>query len=140
MSSVVPIQVSGAAVDLSTRYAGSTAVVTSPALAAETIIASVTIPNNIQVASGVRLYGWAAFTVGTGGVSATLKLRQTSTSGATVVSSGALTVVATDLYAIPIMGFDTAPAQGQVYKLTLTIGSGAAASTVSAVLLDATPI
>lgn len=140
MSSIVPIQYSGAAVDLSTRYAGTTTVVASPALAAETIIATVTIPNNIAIASGVRVYGWAAFTVGTSGISATLQIRRTNVTGSVVASSGAVTVVATDLYALPVLGFDAAAPPGTVYKLTLTIGSGAAASTVSAVLLDATPI
>lgn len=139
MSIIVPLNYSAAGIDFTTRFVRSTTVVGSPALAAETIVASVTIPNNVAVVQGVRLEGFVAFTVGTSGVSATVQVRQTSTSGTSVVSTGALTVVATDLYAIPILGFDTAPAQGQVYKLTLTIGSGAAQSAVSAVYLGAMP-
>jgi hypothetical protein len=139
VSAYEPITESAVHIDLTTRYAESTAIVASPALAAETIVASVTIPNNAQVIQGVKVHGWVAFTAGTSGVSANLRVRQTSTSGATVVTSGAVTVVAANLYTLSVVGFDTAPAQGQIYKLTLTIGSGAAQSTDSAVFLDAIP-
>ena len=137
MSSVIPITASATGLDLSSRHAGSVTVVGSPATSGETIVASITIPSTPAIVSGVRLEGWCAFTAGTNGVGATLKLRQTSTSGATIATSGAMTIVATDLYGFTILGFDSAPAAGQVYKLTLTIASGSATSAVSAVYLGA---
>lgn len=137
MSQYVPERLSARGINLSDRVVASTAVVGSPALAAETIVASVTIPSDLQAFSGVLLIGWAAFTVGTSGASAQLIIRQTGTSGTAVADSGAVTVAAGDLYGPTIVGFDTAPAAGQVYKLTLTIASGAAESTVSAVGLTA---
>lgn len=120
-------------VDLSARYVWTTTVDGSPALAAETVIAHLTIPENLDVASVVRLEGWAAFTVGTSGVSGQLRIRQTSTSGTVVANSGALTMTAGDLYAPVILGLDASPGNGQYYVLTLQVASGAAASTVSAV-------
>lgn len=137
MSSTEPITTSGAAVDLSPRMAYSSAVVGSPALAAETIVASVTIPTGITIAQGIQLSGMVAFTGGTSGVSANVRIRQTSVTGSVIVASGALTIAATDLYCFSVDGVDTAPVAGQVYKLTLIIGSGAAVSTVSAVYLSA---
>lgn len=137
MSQYEPTRTSARAIDLSARIAASTAVVASPTGSSETIVASVTLPNNVQVYNGVEIVGFAAFTVGTSGASATVIVRQTSTAGTSVATTGALTVTATDLYSVYVAGFDTAPAAGQVYKLTLTVGSGAAASTVSAVYLRA---
>lgn len=137
MSNYEPTALSARAIDLSARIAASTAVVASPTGSSETIVASVTLPNNVQVYNGVEIVGFAAFTVGTSGVSATVIVRQTSTAGTSVATTGALTVTATDLYSVYVAGFDTAPAAGQVYKLTLTVGSGGATSTVSAVYLRA---
>jgi hypothetical protein len=137
MSSTAPIVYSAAGLDLSPRHAGSTAIVASPTANAETIVASMTLPSGVAVESGVRLIGWVAFTAGTSGVSANVRIRQTSVTGTAIVASGALTVVAADLYAFSVFGFDTAPPSPGVYKLTLTIGSGGATSTVSAVYLAA---
>lgn len=137
MSIYEPTLLSARGIDLSARFAASSAIVGSPAGSSETIVASVTLPNNVQVYSGVEIVGFAAFTVGTSGVSADLIVRQTSTSGTAVAATGALTVTAADLYSVYVAGFDTAAAAGQVYKLTLTVGSGGAASTVSAVYLRA---
>lgn len=122
--------------DLTARFASSTTVAASPAAGAETTIASVTIPNfgDLQVVSGIRVFGWAAFTVGTSGISATLQIKQTNSSGSAVVSSGAITETAANLDEVSVMGFDSG-AGVKTYALTLTIGSGAAASTVSAVYL-----
>lgn len=131
------IIVNGRGIDLSARIAVSTTVVASPALAAETIIGSVTLPSGLTYASGVILRGWAAYTVGTSGVSVTLKIRQTSVSGTTIATTGLTTATAADLYALTIDGFDTAPGDAQVYKFTMTVGSGAAASTVSALQFTA---
>lgn len=134
------ILTSGAAIDLSSRFKSTTTVVASPALAAETTIASLTLARDVTVATGILLIGWAAYTVGTSGVSVQLKLRQTGTSGTTLADSGATTggVAAAALYSKTIVGIDTAPAlPGQVYVLTMTVGSGAAVSTVSSVFLSA---
>jgi hypothetical protein len=124
--------------DLHGRLLSTTTVVASPALAAETIIASLTIGGfgNMPLASGVRLRGWAAYTVGTSGTAVTLKIRRTNVSGTTVVSTGATNATATNLYALEVNGFDAAPGAA-VYVLTMTVANGAAASTVSAVTLGA---
>lgn len=124
--------------DLSPRLLSSTVVVASPALAAETIIASLTIPTPLVVAAGVQLTGWAAYTVGTSGTAVTLRLRQTGLAGTVIASSGALTRAAASLQSDDVNGVDTAPVlPGQVYVLTMQVTAGAAASTVSAVLLSA---
>lgn len=133
----LPIQYSGKFMDLSGRIAHSETVVASPAAATETIIATVTIPSDVAVTAGVFLFGWAAFTVGTNGVSANLKLRQTDASGTTKAATGAMTETAANLDARSILGFDAAPPAAGVYVLTLTVASGSAPSTVSAVELVA---
>jgi hypothetical protein len=127
--------------DLSGRFVGTSVVVASPALAAETIIASLTLPNfgDTPIVAGVRLHGWAAFTVGTSGSAATLKIHQTNASGSTVVSSGALSVTAANLVAFDVLGADAAPGKG-IYVLTLQITAGGDESTVSAVHLSATMV
>src|SRR3954447_3904102 len=127
--------------DLSSRFQGTSTVVASPTANAETIIASLTLANfgDIAVVSGIRLHAWAAFTAGTNGVSATLKIRETDASGTTVASTGAVTVVAASLYQLDALGADAAPGVVK-YVVTLTIGSGSTASTVSAVHLSATII
>jgi hypothetical protein len=133
---------SGAAgLDLSGRFVQSTTVVASPALAAETIIASLTIPNfsSLGLASGMWLSGWAAYTVGTSGTAVTFRLRQTNVAGTVVASSGALTGSqhgAGILSADDINGFDASPGVA-TYVLTMQVTAGAAASTVSAVFLSA---
>ena len=135
---VPPIRYDGASVDLSSRYYNTVAVTGSPALAAETIIATLNVGGQVAVQQGIYLAGWCAFTMGTSGVSATLRLRQTNAAGTLLANTGAVTGVANSLYAPDIQGFDSAPAlPGQVYVLTLQIGSGAAASTVSAASLFA---
>lgn len=125
------------AVDLSQRLVQSKTIVGSPALAAETIVCTVTIPSAPTVFTGVLLWGWVAFTVGTSGVSANLRIRQTDTSGSIIVATGATTVSAASLTEIGCQGIDLTPLAAGVYVLTLIIGSGAAASTVSATQLTA---
>ena len=128
-----PIQYSGEHIDLSPRFFQSSTVAASPAGATETTICTVTVTGDLSQAFGIVLEGWFSFTVGTSGVSATVKIRRTNTTGTTVATTGALTVTAGNLYAFGIQGIDTgATLPGQVYVLTLTVGSGAAASTVSA--------
>lgn len=138
--SPVPLRVDAASVDLSSRVAESKVVVASPAAAAETIIASITLNTDVTRVQGVLLRGFAAFTVGTNGTAANLRIRQTDASGTVIASTGATTggIAATNLVAETVLGFDAAPAStGQVYVLTLQITAGSAASTVSAVELDA---
>lgn len=135
-----PIKLESTFVDLSQRFKRSVTVVASPADATETIIASVTVADDLAVMQGVRLEGWAAFTVGTNGASARLRIRQTNVAGTAKADTGALTggVAAAGLLAQDVIGFDSAPSlPGQVYVLTLTVGSASAASTVSAVYLSA---
>lgn len=127
--------------DLSARFVDSNTVVGSPALAAETIVCQITIPdfNVLSVQSRIRLHGWAAFTMGTSGTAATLRIRQTNVSGTVIANTGAVTGVAASLYCPDVLGFDPTPGVA-VYVLTLQITAGAAASTVSAVELAATVI
>lgn len=137
MSTYAPERINARGVNLSTRFVASKTVVASPSANAQTIIASVTLPLNVQVFTAVELYGWAALTVGTSGASIDAIIRQTDTSGTVIADSGAVSATAGNLYTVQVAGIDAAPAAGQVYKLTLTIASGAAASTVSAVYLRA---
>jgi hypothetical protein len=136
----VPLTQAAASLDLSQRAAATTTVVGSPAAAAETIIAQLTLNTDETIVSGVMLRGFAAFTVGTNGTAVTLRLRRTNVSGTVVATTGALTggIAAANLVAETILGFDTGAAlTGQVYCLTLQVTAGSAASTVSAVELDA---
>jgi hypothetical protein len=134
----VPIRRSAEEIDLSPRRFYTTTVAGSPALAAETIIATITVAANIAVVQSVRLQGWAAFTVGASGTAAQLRIRQTNVAGTVKADSGATTVVAANLREASVQGDDTAATvPGQVYVLTLQITAGAATSTVSAVYLEA---
>lgn len=138
MSTLETITRSGAGVDLSPRYVRSSTVAASPAAATETTIATLTLPSNVVQAVGIEVTGWAAFTVGTNGVSTNLRIRQTNTSGTIIAATGAVTATAANLVTLSVHGLDTAGViPGQVYVLTLTVGSGSAASTVSAVYLRA---
>src|SRR5437763_2880510 len=133
-----PFVQSARGIDLSARIAASTTVVASPTDNTETIIASVTVPGGLSYATGVLVVAFAAFTVGTSGTAVNLKIRQTDASGTTIVATGATNegvTAATQLGERVAWGLDTAPADGQIYKATLTVTGGAAASTVSAVFL-----
>jgi len=139
-----PITENSQRVDLSARFPSTTTVVASPALAAETIIASLAIPSfgDTTIMSGVILQGWAAYTVGTTGSAVTFRLRQTNVAGTLVVSSGALTGSqhgAGILSADDISGFDATPGVA-TYVLTMQVTAATAASAVSAVLLTATVV
>lgn len=139
-----PIATSARGLDLSLREIATTTVVASPALAAETIIAQLAaFDSALSFAKGVKLVGWAAYTVGTTGSAVTLRLRQTGLAGTLIASTGAMTgsqhgagILSSD----DVCGFDTAPAAGQVYVLTLQVTAATAASTVSAVYLEAVAI
>lgn len=136
-----PIKMDSVFVDLATRFQSTQTVVASPTDNTETIIATLTLSNfgDIAVTNGIRLHGWAAFTVGTSGTAVTLKIHETNAAGTTVVSSGALTATAAQLVEHSVVGKDATPGVS-VYVLTLTVTGGAAASTVSAVHLGATII
>ena len=135
-----PISYDSQRLDLSKRIQVYTTVDASPAAGAETIIATLVLAGFADTAliSGVELSGWAAFTVGTSGVSARMRIRQTNVSGTVKADTGALTggIAAGNLVAQDVEGFDAGAGVG-TYVLTLTIGSGAAASTVSALKLRA---
>lgn len=137
MSTFPPERVDARVVNLAARLVASTVVVASPALAAETVIANVTIPGGEQVFEGVELVAWAAYTVGTSGVSVQLRLRQTGLAGTIIADTGACTRSAASLAESSVNGIDLAPVGGQVYALTMQVASGAAASTVSAVYVRA---
>jgi hypothetical protein len=127
--------------DLSSRFLGTSTVVASPADATETIIASLAIPafGDLTIVSGIRLHGFAAFTIGTAGVSGNLKIRETNASGATVAATGIVNAgvwAATQLTTLSVLGFDAAPGVA-TYVLTLTVGSANAPSAVSGVHLSA---
>jgi predicted permease len=137
----VPIQITGAAVDLSQRFDRSIVVVASPALAAETIICTITVNTDETLTEGVDLDGWAAYTVGTTAVTAQLRIRRTNVAGTVVADSGLVTRVAAQLVEHGVQGFDAAPAlTGQVYVLTLQVPAATAVSTVSATKLTAVSI
>lgn len=136
----VPINETSAGIDLQQRVPVSTVVVASPTLAAETIIASVTLTGDVAVLRSVILRGFAAFTVGTSGTAARLRIRQTNVAGTVVGDTGALTggIAAAALVVENVVGVDASPSNtGQVYVLTLQVTSASAGSTVSAVELDA---
>lgn len=135
----VPIREDAAGIDLSSRFQRSTTVAASPALAAETVVCSLTLVGDIAVTQGTALLGFVALTVGASGTDVTVKIRRTGTSGTTVVSTGVLNAPAAgDVVTFPLQGFDTGTAMpGQVYVLTVTVANGAAESTVSACSLFA---
>lgn len=142
MSPAPAILATAAQLDLSGRFVYSTTVSASPALAAETTIASVTTQDlgGITVTQGIWLSGWAAYTVGTSGTAVTLRIRRTNVSGTVVATTGALSKTAAQLYADDAQNVDTGGSGVQTYVLTMQVTGGATASTVSAVLLTATII
>lgn len=124
--------------DLSSRFIRTNTVAASPTAATETIIATLTVPENLTLAVGIEVVAWAAYTVGTSGTAGNLRIRRTDASGTVIAATGALTVTATNLVTASVHGTDTGPTlPGQVYVATLTVTGGAAASTVSAVHLRA---
>lgn len=135
LAAIDPVSLQGTAIGFAKRAYQSSVIVGSPALAAETIICQVTATENEQVAVGVFLFGSMAYTVGTSGTSARYRLRQTGLAGNVIYDSGATTagIAATNLVTQMVCGVDTASVlPNQIYVLTLQVGAGAAASTVSA--------
>ena len=140
------ITINGRAVDLSSRVQQTTTVSASPSGASETVVASTAaFDKSIPIVTGVLLIAEIAYTLGTSAASAQVRIRQGTSagSGTVVYNSGAQTgghSTAGQLVADSGGGFDTAPAAGQQYCITLTVASGAAASTVSFVSLTAIAI
>lgn len=119
---------------LSTALFQTTAVTGSPAAAAETVVATLTVPQGIRADQSVYLLGWMTLTVGTNGTALTVKIRRTTVAGTTVATSGAEGATAAALVSRNIIGVDAPGLQsGMVYVMTLTVTAGSAASTVSAV-------
>lgn len=135
-----PIRYDSQGLDLSKRVQVYNTVDASPAAASETIIATLTLTGfaDTPIVSGIALSGWAAFTVGTSGTAVRLRIRQTNVAGTVKADTGALTggIAAAALVAQDVEGFDSGAGVG-VYVLTLTVTGGAAASTVSALKLQA---
>jgi hypothetical protein len=138
------IELNGISIDLSGRVVKTSTVSASPSGSAETVVATTpAFDTSVPFVAGVIVMANLAYTLGTSAASCTVKLRQTNVSGATLYSTGAQTGghnTATQLVADDVMAFDASPASGQTYCVTLTVGSGAAASTVSAVQLIAIAI
>lgn len=129
----VPIREDSAGIDLGSRFFQTTTVTGSPAAATETIVATLATSGDIASTKGVFLVWSLAYTVGTNGITARYRIRQTDAAGTTKYDSGLITVVAATLLHVSGSAFDAAPVlPGQVYVLTLTIGSGSASSAVSA--------
>lgn len=134
-----PIRIAGRDVDLSGRIYKTSTVIASPSANAETVVATTPAVDATLGYSLAIVFAEIAYTIGTSGVSCKVNIRQgTSTSGTLLYSTGAQTGghnTATQLVADSAGAFDTSPSAQ--YSVTLTIGSGAAASTVSAVQLVA---
>lgn len=144
-SQIQPIALNGAVVDLTKRIAQSSTIIGSPALAAETIVATTpALDASLALMLGCFITVEMAYTTGTSASACTVKIRQgTGTSGSVIYSTGAMTGghnSAGLLVSDSAQGFDTAPAAGQQYTVTLQVTGGAAASTVSAVSIVAIAI
>lgn len=121
---------------MSGRFQSSSAIVGSPAAAAETIVCLLPALNgDAATVLGVFLSGVVSFTVGTNGTAIRVRIRQGSTAGAgtVVADTGAITggVTAANLLSQDLQGFDTAPPTSLVWHLSLQVTGGSAASTVS---------
>jgi len=137
----LPIQIDASHLDLSPRVFRSNTIAASPPDATATAVATVTCTGDIAAVLGVLVIGWYSITIGTNGVTLASKVTRTNAAGTAIATGGAETVTATQVYARSIVAFDTGPTMpGQVYTLTVTVGSGSAASTVSAVQLVAVVI
>lgn len=136
----VQIRYDSQGLDATKRVQVTTGITGSPALAAETIIATLVLTGfaDTPILSGVELSGWAAFTVGTSGTAVAMRIRQTNVLGLVIATTGALTggIAAANLVAQDVEGFDAGAGVG-TYVLTLQVTAGAAASTVSATKLRA---
>lgn len=138
MSSQQFVKLDSLAADFTDRLFTDLTVDASPAAAAETIIATVTVSSVPRAEMGVLLFASAAWTVGANGTGSTLKIRRTDASGSTRYSTGILPTAAAVLVNQTAVVFDAiGQVQNQVYVVTLTVTAATATSTVSAVTLAA---
>jgi len=134
----VPIRYDSQGLDLSKRVQVYSTVDASPAAAAETTIATLTLAGfaDTPIVAGAFVFGWAAYTVGTNGTAVQFRIRRTSIAGTVVADTGAMTGSqhgAGILQADDVNGFDAAPVA--VYLLTMQVTAGSATSTVSKLVL-----
>jgi hypothetical protein len=120
-----------------TTRSRSSTILGSPATSAETAICTV---GALSLTAGdvVDLDCSIDITIGTSGVTLTLKLERGAVAGGTIIATwGPATVVATSRYVLGVNASDVQAAElyGQAYVLTATVGSGAATSTVNAVYM-----
>lgn len=117
----------------------SNTIIASPPLAAETVVCTCGPISPINDTAQILLLWFVEFTVGTSGTSAKVLLRRGASTSSTLINVGqASTVVAANLVRFGGSYMDAPGAVAeQLYSLTLTIGAGAAASTVSDVSLIA---
>lgn len=127
-----PIQISAANIDFSPRAVFTKTVTGSPTGSTETIIGTLPALPNLSFGQGVFIQCTYGVTIGTSGVTAQTRIRQTDAAGTVIFAGNLTTVTAASLYVFTVQGIDTAPTlPGQVYVVTLTVGSGAATSTVT---------
>src|SRR5205085_1144276 len=79
------IQMASQMVDFADRFAFSQTVAASPTAATQTTVCTLTAPADLRADAKILLVAFLSFTVGTNGVTATFKIRQTDTSGTTVM-------------------------------------------------------
>lgn len=120
-------------------FSFSTAVVGSPALAAETQIALVGPISPVVDLSPILLQFWFAFVIGSGGSGATVRIRQgNGITGALVMApAGIHNIGAFNGQYMSGSFIDLTPGADQLYSLTLQITSGGGASTVNTVFFAA---
>jgi hypothetical protein len=132
------IAMDGARVFYQTSMFQTTTITGSPALAAETIVATLVLPVVIRADQRVFLFGWSAYTVGTTGTNSIVRLRQTNVAGTIVASTGSLTTAAASLQSPCIVSTDAPGLQSAfTYVMTLQVTAATAASTLTAVSLIA---
>ena len=124
---------------LNTPAAGQASAVTV-VTTAETV--AVTAGNIIAPNQTPRVYlnGTLDITIGTGGVTLTVKLERGTVAGGTVVATwGPATVVAGNRYVIDVNAVDLpGEIHGASYVMTVTVGSASGNSTVNTAILQAT--
>lgn len=114
-------------------------IIASPALAAETIVAT-TGPVNPPVDTALILLFWfAELTIGTSGTALNIRIRRGTALTDTLINVGqARTVAAGNLISLCGQYFDTPGAVAEVqYSLTAQVTAGAAASTFTDVFMMA---
>jgi hypothetical protein len=140
------IDIGGFRVDLTRRVVTSSVVAASPSGSSETLVAKTpAFDNQLQIVTGCIILCTIAYTIGTSGNACTVQLRQgvTQGSGTVIFTTGAQTGghnTAGQLVSDEVSGWDASPGSQQAYHVSLTVASGAAASTVSKVTITAIAI